>query len=83
MVAQDSRCYVVGTRTELDWALKNGQVSVWAPSRIVMDAVEQPSGDDPIGLAAWFGREFDAQRVVACGEVSDSRLDVVQTPAAL
>ncbi|MDB4558743.1 dihydroneopterin aldolase [Amylibacter sp.] len=83
LAAKDKRCVVVGTRTELDWAMKNGQLSVWAPSRIVMDAVKRPAGDDPAGLALWFGQEFSAQRVVACGDVDDPRLDVVQSPTAL
>lgn len=83
LAAKDQRCFVVGTRTELDWALKNGQLSIWAPSRIVMDAVEQPAGDDAIGLAVWFAQEFGASRVIACGAVDDARLEVVQTPEAL
>ena len=83
LAAKDARCVVVGTRTELDWALKNGQMSVWAPSRIVMDAVTQPEGSDGVGLAVWFGQEFNAIRVTACGGAKDARLDVVQTPNAL
>lgn len=83
LAARDARCVVVGTRTELDWAFKNGQTSVWAPSRIVMDAVEQPAGDDPVGLALWFGHAFDAVRVIGCGDFHDSRLDMVQSPEAL
>ena len=31
LAGRDDRCVVVGTRTELDWAMKNGQISVWAP----------------------------------------------------
>jgi dihydroneopterin aldolase len=83
LAAKDARCVVVGTRTELDWALKNGQMSVWAPSRIVMDAVDQPDGGDPVGLTVWFGQEFNAQRVVACGSATGARLDVVNSPTAL
>jgi len=83
LAAKDQRCVVVGTRTELDWAMKNGQMSVWAPSRIVMDAVNPPAGNDSVGLALWFGREFSAQRVLACGDVGDPRLDVVQSPTAM
>jgi dihydroneopterin aldolase len=83
LAAKDARCVVVGTRTEFEWALKNGQMSVWVPSRIVMDAVGQPDGGDPVGLAVWFGQEFNAQRVVACGGVNDARLDVVHSPTAL
>lgn len=45
LAARDPRCVVVSTRTELDWAMKNGQISVWAPSKIVLDAVDGPSAD--------------------------------------
>ncbi|MEJ6708171.1 MAG: dihydroneopterin aldolase [Amylibacter sp.] len=83
LAAKDERCVVVGTRTELDWAMKNGQLSIWAPLRIVMDAVNRPAGNDPVGLSLWFGQEFSAQRVVACGDVGDPRLDVVRSPTAL
>ncbi len=83
LAARDARCVVVATRTELDWALKNGQMSVWAPSRIAMDAVEQPAGDDAVGLAVWFGAEFNAARVLACGDIKDDRLDVALDPSAL
>ncbi|HCQ56796.1 MAG TPA: diguanylate cyclase, partial [Sulfitobacter sp.] len=41
--ARDPRCAVVGSRTELDWAMKNGQISIWAPARIVLDAVDGPA----------------------------------------
>ena len=43
LASRDRRCMVVGTRTELDWAMKNGQICVWAPSKIVLDAVDGPS----------------------------------------
>ena len=83
LAARDARCVVVGTRTELDWAFKNRQMSVWAPSRIVMDAVDQPRGDDPIGLTLWFGQAFNAQCVWGCGNVKDDRLKLMQLPKVL
>ena len=46
-------------------------------------AVEQPAGDDAVGLAVWFGAEFNAARVVACGDVTDRRLDVALDPSSL
>lgn len=60
---------VVGTRTELDWAMKNGQISVWAPSKIVLDAVDGPSAEpcDAVALAAWFAATFDAQEMLVIG----------------
>lgn len=66
LAGQDARCFVVGTRTELDWAMKNGQISVWAPSRMVMDAVGGPSGDG-LALAVWLAGQMDAVELVVIG----------------
>lgn len=69
LAARDDRCVVVSTRTELDWAMKNGQTCVWAPSKIVLDAVDGPSAqpNDAIALAAWFAATFDAAELVVVG----------------
>ncbi|MGJ8547053.1 MAG: dihydroneopterin aldolase [Sulfitobacter sp.] len=69
LAAKDDRCVVVETRTELDWAMKNGQTSVWAPSKIVLDAVDVPSAQprDAVALAAWFAATFDAQEMLVIG----------------
>ena len=70
LAARDDRCVVVGTRTELDWAMKHGQISVWAPSKIVLDAVDGPATgpDDPVALAAWFAGQMDASDLLLIGE---------------
>lgn len=65
---------VVDSRTELDWAMKHGALAVWAPSKIVNDAVEKPVADagDPVGLARWFAAGFSARAFVLAGiEVTD------------
>ncbi len=69
LAARDDRCVVVDTRTELDWAMKNGQTCVWAPSKIVLDAVDTPSAQprDAVALAAWFAASFDAQNMLVMG----------------
>lgn len=69
LAARDPRCVVVDSRTELDWAARQGQISVWAPSRLVLDAVEGPGSDvtDPLTLAFWFAEAFEAQRVITLG----------------
>ncbi len=63
------RCKVVETRTELDWAMKNGQICVWAPSKIVLDAVDGPSTNprDALALAVWFASEFQAKELFVIG----------------
>ncbi len=69
LAARDDRCVVVETRTELDWAMKNGQTSVWAPSKIVLDSVDTPFAQprDAVALAAWFAATFDAQEMLVIG----------------
>ena len=72
LAAQDARCVVVGTRTELDWAMRNGQICVWAPSKLMLDTPESPmdQADDGIALAAWFASTFDAEEMVLIGDQS-------------
>ncbi len=67
LAGRDKRCVVVDSRTELDWALKHGQLSVWAPSRIVLDAIDPPANQDPCGLASWLAAEFLASKLVVIG----------------
>lgn len=69
LAARDPRCVVVETRTELDWAMKNGQTCVWAPSKIVLDSVDTPSAQprDAVALAAWFAATFEAHEMLVIG----------------
>jgi len=69
LAARDPRCVVVSTRTELDWAMKNGRISVWAPSKIVLDAVDGPSAhpSDAVALAAWFAATVKAGEMLVIG----------------
>ncbi|MGI3168726.1 dihydroneopterin aldolase [Pseudooceanicola sp. C21-150M6] len=43
LAGRDPRCVVVDSRSELDWGMKHGQISVWAPSKMVLDAVTPPA----------------------------------------
>lgn len=69
LAGRDKRCVVVATRTEFDWSIKQGQISVWAPSKIVLDATDSPNAEtvDSWQLTQWFAGEFDAQHVWAIG----------------
>ena len=69
LASKDDRCVVVSTRTELDWAMKHGQISVWAPSKVVLDAVDGPSAapNDAVGIAAWFAATFEAEEMLVIG----------------
>lgn len=70
LAGRDPRCVVVATRTELDWAMKNGQICVWAPSKNVLDAVDGPSAHprDAVALAAWFASTLGARELLVIGE---------------
>jgi 7,8-dihydroneopterin aldolase/epimerase/oxygenase len=79
LAARDDRCVVVATRTELDWAMKHGQISVWAPSKIVLDAVDGPSASprDAAALSAWFAGLMHATELVCFGvEAPESAVPV-------
>ncbi|MCG6903948.1 MAG: dihydroneopterin aldolase [Rhodobacter sp.] len=81
VAARDPRCAVVGTRTELDWAMKNDRISVWAPSKIVLDAVDGP-GDvsDPVALAMWFAGHMQAAEFVCVDAALPARLSGAEIP---
>ncbi|SEV99909.1 dihydroneopterin aldolase [Cognatiyoonia koreensis] len=72
LAARDHRCKVVATRTELDWAMKNGQICVWAPSKIVLDAVDGPSASprDAVALVGWFADMMQAKELVVVGDAA-------------
>jgi len=78
LAGRDKRCVVVGSRTELDWAMRNGQICVWAPSKIVLDAVDGPSASprDAVALVAWFAEYIKAAELV----VIDADLPKVAVP---
>lgn len=69
LAAQDRRCVVVETRTELDWAMKHEQISVWAPSKIVLDAVDGPkvSPRQAAEMTAWFADHVQAAEILFVG----------------
>ena len=69
LAARDDRCVVVSTRTELDWAMRHGQISVWAPSKIVLDTVSGPSvrAANTVSLACWFAALVQAEDLLVVG----------------
>ncbi|MEM9584218.1 MAG: dihydroneopterin aldolase [Pseudomonadota bacterium] len=85
LAGRDKRCVVVATRTELDWSIKNGQISVWAPSKIVLDATDGPdlSAMDATALTGWFAEEFEARCVIALGDGLDGPGTVLTVDAVL
>lgn len=66
---RDPRLVVVSARSELDWALKSGRRPVWAPVKMLTDALPRPVLDasDPAGLAAWLAAGIGAEALVLAG----------------
>lgn len=81
LASRDARLKVVGTRTEIDWALRQGNVIVWAPAKMVIDTPGAPRDTaEGIGLALWLAEELDALKVVTHGSVAapaESRVPVL------
>lgn len=70
LAARDARCVVVATRTEIDWAIRRGQSVVWAPSKMVLDAIDGPKSADPVALALWLAEAMAATGLVVHGDVA-------------
>ncbi|WP_421749760.1 dihydroneopterin aldolase [Cognatishimia sp.] len=66
LVATLEAVSVAATRTELDWAMKTGQTCIWAPAKLVNDAVEAPEGSAG-ELAIWFAQEWGADKIIDVG----------------
>ncbi|MEL6521368.1 MAG: dihydroneopterin aldolase, partial [Pseudomonadota bacterium] len=69
LAGRDPRCVVVSTRTEIEWAIDQGQMTVWAPSKMVLDAVERPdtASQDATVLAEWFAATMGAREFLGLG----------------
>ncbi len=70
LAARDSRCLVVASRTEIDWAMRHHQMVVWAPSKLVLDAVDGPKVHDGVALSLWLAETLSAKRLELHGAVS-------------
>ena len=72
LAGKDNRCVVVDTWTELDWSMKNNEVTVWAPSKMILDAVNKPSlKSEPLDLAIWLADEFNTDHIYHVGPEYD------------
>jgi dihydroneopterin aldolase len=77
LAGRDRRCVVVETRTELDWAMKHDQICVWAPSKIVLDAVDGPetTAQSAAALSHWFANQLAASALIYIGDVDIKDFD--------
>ena len=70
LAGRDKRCVVIETRTELEWAVRNGHLAVWAPSKMVLDSQEGrfAVSDDTSQLIQWFSEQVNACDVLVVGD---------------
>ena len=82
LAGMDIRCVVVDTRTELDWSLKNNELSVWAPSKMILDSVNKPSlNSGPLDLAIWLAGELSVDSIYCIGSGPDHpNIEVIPSP---
>jgi dihydroneopterin aldolase len=85
LAGRDARCVVVGTRTELDWAMKNGQICVWAPSKMILDATHPPQAEPAEGanLAMWFAEAMQADQLIVMSDDPLPKGDIRASRVAL
>lgn len=80
LASRDARLTVVATRTEIDWALRQGNMIVWAPAKMVFDTPGAPRASaEGMALTGWLADELDATRIVVHGPVApvaESRVPV-------
>lgn len=81
LAARDRRCVVVDSRTEIDWAIRQGNLIVWAPSKLVLDAPDGPIDRAANGaaLALWLAESLDAQALMVpkgCKPSAGSRVPI-------
>lgn len=83
LAGRDPRCVVVDSRTELDWAMKHDRISVWAPCKMVLDAVDGPSahGQEAGALITWFAQDMEAaELIVIDADVPDCPVPTRRVP---
>jgi dihydroneopterin aldolase len=71
LAGRDRRCVVTASRTELDWAMRQGRISVWAPSKLVLDAVDGVDLTGALPLAHWLAAGFEAVAILEIGTPAD------------
>ena len=66
LASRDRRLMVTDSRTEIDWALRQGHSLIWAPTKLVLDSPDSPldrAGDGP-ALADWLADQLAAAALI-------------------
>lgn len=70
LAAEKTEFVPVDTWTEMDWGLKNDQISIWAPSKMVFDCPDPEVGNITTAqkLSEWLASELGARHLVLSDE---------------
>lgn len=82
LAGRDPRLTVVSTRTEIDWAIGQGNAIVWAPSKLVCDTPGAPGEvGDGLPLALWLAEQLGAGELIVHAAVAlpaESRIRLIR-----
>ncbi|HHL21418.1 MAG TPA: dihydroneopterin aldolase [Aliiroseovarius sp.] len=68
VASADARLGVVASRTEIDWALGQRRLAVWAPSRLVLRAAHPPApATDAAARTLWLAQMLGSPAVLTLG----------------
>lgn len=61
---------VAATRTEMEWALRQGLAVLWAPSKMVLEAADPPVSTAADALAIWLAERLGCEAITAFDTIS-------------
>ncbi len=66
LASRDRRLMVIDSRTEIDWAMRQGQCLIWAPAKLVLDSPDGPldRAGDGAALALWIAEALAATALI-------------------
>lgn len=86
LASRNRNWLVVESRTEIDWAIRQRRVIIWAPAKLVLDTPDGPldRAADGAALALWLAETLAARRLIVPDGVrlsAGSRVPVETVPA--
>ena len=70
---------VADSRTELDWAIKNDRIPIWAPYNMYSKAVSSPKKyfSAPLYLGCWLAVETEASELLDFNSIPPSESEIL------
>ncbi len=78
LFAKKSKKFVVAdSRAELDWAINNGKIPIWAPYGMLSKAINLPKklNSTPLYLSCWLARETEADDVIRLVDIKTKNIE--------